>query len=336
MQIKNVIIHEIKKPAQRIGAKIVISNTCMDANEDVIVALIENLNERYKNKSETYGVFDTANETRFHGEFNTYHKRPTEASFIKFTKKTAGDLKDIITNIAAAKGGFLVFARYTSYKDFIGIFLVRDTDGMLFKRNSAVKSFSIKKAQHIDFEKMAMACRINMQAFKDKEQRYLSFINKKSDSLSKYFSNWISATDSDSDETDTQYLYKLLKSVDTPPDADGNPQTKETLLEKVYKHIQSADRRVNVQELSRSFYDDENFLTNYANTNDLRITGEFKAHKTVLRKFVQIRARANNIEIIFSKDLYNTTVRIPTDNPNQIIIDSAELANKIRGEVGND
>jgi nucleoid-associated protein len=336
MKIKNVIIHEIKKTAQQTGAKIVISNTCMDATGEVIIGLIENLNERYKNKSETYGVFDATNETRFHEEFKDYHAKPTEAAFIKFTKKTAGDLKDIITNIAPAKGGFLVFARYTSYKDFIGIFLVRDTDGLLFKRNSAIKNFSIKKAQHIDFEKMAMACRINMQAFKDDEQRYLSFINKKSDSLSQYFSNWISATDNESDETDTHYLYKLLKSVDPPLDADGKVQTKEALLEKVYKHIYAADRRVNVQELSKMFYNDENLLTNYANSNDLRITAEFKAHKTVLRKFVQIRARANNIEIIFSKDLYNTTVRIPKDNPNQIIIDSAELANKIRGEVGND
>lgn len=336
MIIDHVIIHEVKKKAKVVGAKVLISTNCLDSTEPIISKLVEDLNDRYTNKSEMYGIFDSNNVTRFHEEFETYNAALTEDAFIQFTKKTARDLRDKITSIAPAKGGFLVFAKYTYYKEYIGIFLVRDTDGMAFKRNSSTKNFSIKKALHVDFEKMAMACRINLQAFANNETRYLNFINKKSDEMSQYFLDWISSTDNESDESDTNLLYKILKSVTTPNDENGIVQTKEMFLEKIYKHISSAGRKVNVHEIGRLFFDDENYLTNYANQNNLRITSEFKAHKTILRKFIQIRARANNIELSFTKDLYNTIVRIPDGNPDQIIIDSPELAAKIRFEANNE
>lgn len=335
MVIEHVIIHEIKKKAKVVGAKVLISSNCLNATEPIISKLVEDLNDRYTNKSEMYGVFDSNNVTRFHEEFGTYNAALTETAFIEFTKKTARDLRDKIDSIAPAKGGFLVFAKYTYYKEYIGVFLVRDTDGMAFKRNSTTKNFSIKKALHVDFEKMAMACRINLQAFANSETRYLNFINKKSDEMSQYFLSWISSTDNESDESDTNLLYRIFKSVPTPANEDGTSQSKEVFLEKMYKHISSASRRVNVHEIGRLFFGDENYLTNYANQNDLRITSEFKAHKTVLRKFIQIRARVNNIELSFTKDLYNTVVFIPDGNPNQIIIDSPELAAKIRQEANN-
>ena len=93
---------------------------------------------------------------------------------------------------------------------------------------------------------------------------------------------------------------------------------------------------MNIHEIGRLFYNDEKRISNFASENDLRITTEFKAHKTVLKKFIQIRARANNIELSFSKDLFNSVVRIPENNPNQIIIESPELAQKIRTEANND
>jgi nucleoid-associated protein YejK len=336
MVIEHVIIHEIKKKSREVGAKVLISNSCLDVTEPIISKLVEDLNDRYANKSETYGVFDSKNETRFQEEFIAYQTSPSLETFTEFTKKTTRSLREKIDSIAPAKGGYLVFAKYNHYRDYIGVFLVRNTDGLSFKRNSSTRNYSIKKAMHIDFEKMAMACRINLIAYSNNETRYLNFINKKSDAMSLYFMSWISSTDNESDESDTIHLYSILKQIPTPNDENGESQTKEVFLEKIYRHIQSAGKKVNIHEIGRLFYNDENKISNYAASNDLRITTEFKAHKTVLRKFIQIRARANNIELSFPKDLLNSVIRIPDNNPNQIIIDSPELAEKIRTESNND
>ena len=174
MKLHQVIIHELQKQGGKTGAKLRSSNGLMNSDHSEVINLITELNNRYKNRNENYGIFDEQNRTRFHDEFEQYfNDKASNERFIEFTKRVSNDLKEKVDTVAPAKGGYLIFASYTEKREFLGIFLIRDTQGVILKRNSTVKTFDIGKVEHIDFEKMAMACRINLRSFSSKAERYL-------------------------------------------------------------------------------------------------------------------------------------------------------------------
>jgi nucleoid-associated protein len=336
MTIHQVIIHELQKQGGKTGAKLRSSKGLMDVSNEEVINLITELNNRYKNRNENYGIFDQQNPTRFHNEFKKYSKGKSDKLFIEFTKQVSSDLREKIDSVAPAKGGYLIFANYSDHRDFIGVFLVRDTNGTILTRNAQVQAFHIGKIEHIDFEKMAMACRINLKLYRNGTGRYLSFINKKSDTISKYFTSWISTTDTESNEQDTLYLYKILKNLSPPKDEDGNEMDKDAFLDSVYKYINSMpEKQVNIRNLSQTYFKNEETISEYAEQNEIPINTEFKGHSSALRRFIQIRAKADNIELAFQHHQYKNTVRIV--NKNQIVIESASLVDKIKQQIaGNE
>jgi nucleoid-associated protein len=337
MELHQVIIHELQKEGGITRAVLISSNTLMDTSNLEVINLVKELNNRYKTKNENYGVFDDKSPTRFHKEFNTYRKESTEETFISFTKQVSADLREKVNSVAPAKGGYLVYAHYTDQREFLGIFLVRDTKGTAITRtrSSQIATFDIAKVEHIDFEKMAMACRINIKAFDEKIGRYLSFINKKSDAISKYFSSWISTTDTESNQQDTLYLYKILKQMDPPKDEQGNAVDRDVFLDAVYRHVNATFKnQINIRDLSREFYQNEELISAYAETQSIPINTEFKVHPGAFKRFIQIRAKADHIELAFQHQQLNSVVRIV--GTNQIIIDSVTLVDKIKQQLAGD
>ena len=328
MQIEYVIVHNIIKKGGKTGATLDPSEILLDVTNGDVINLVSELNDRYRTKNQSNGTFDLTKSTRFHDEFNTFISSPDINTFINFSLKTAGDLRTLMEGNAPAKGGYLVFAKYFDYRDYISVFFVRDTSGVLFKKNG--NSFGINKIEHIDFEKMSMACRINKQLFESKTGRYLSFINRKSDVTSKYFTSWISTAEVETNEEDTKNLYNLFKGLTPPVDEDGKQQDKDAFLNNVYKHIVSAPQKyVSVSDLSKIYFNDENFLSDEIEKAGISINTEFKAHPAMLKRFAQIRAKASGIELIFPQKLFKSIVRINENNEGQIIIDSPELASEI-------
>lgn len=336
MTLHQVIIHELQKHGGKTGAKLRSSKGLMDHQNPEVINLIKELNDRYKNRNENYGIFDPQTPTRFHDEFQKYFSNADDGAFIEFTKSVSSDLREKIDSVAPAKGGYLIFANYSDQRDFVGVFLIRDTNGTILRRNAQVQTFDIGKVEHIDFEKMAMACRINLKLYQDSKGRYLSFINKKSDTISKYFTSWISTTDTESNEQDTLHLYKILKSLDVPLDDTGRPIDRDVFLDSVFRHVTSIpDKQINIRELGQIFFKDENIITEYAAKNEILINTEFKGHSTALRRFIQIRAKADHIELAFQQHQYKKIVSII--NENQILIESASLVDKIKQQIaGNE
>ena len=177
-----------------------------------------------------------------------------------------------------------------------------------------------------------MACRINIESFKVTNIRYLSFINQRGDDMSQYFTRWISSIDTETNETDTRLLYKLLKNLPAPIDPETNERIEQQLfLDNVYKTVKSSTGKiVNLKDLSKAFYGDSEYLYDKLEEFGFNINGEFKAHPRAMKLFVQVRAKADNIEISFPHSAYRKSVRISENNGNQIIIESKNLSEKVK------
>lgn len=338
MNITHIVIHELEKESGKIGASLTLFDTTVDSADKRVVKLITELNNRYKHRTETYGVFDSKNPTVFHSAFEKYYKSRTEKDFIDFTHRAAEDLKTRVDTNAPAKGGYLIFAHYEQNRKYVAAFLVRNTVGLSFKKDIKHKQFNLDDVQHIDFENLAMACRISIDAFRKKEIRYLSFINKKGDDMSQYFTRWISSTDTETNEEDTKLLYNLLYKLDPPNDKETKkPIDRHDFLDRVYSAIRNSPGRVvNVRNISESFYGDADYLNNQIDVLGMSINGEFKAHPKTLRKFIHIRAKADNVELAFPHTAYKTIVRFDEKDKSQIIIKSEKLVQEVKAMINNE
>jgi len=332
MKINHIIIHELDKTGGILGAKLQTYDSTIDHNDIRVTKLVNEINNRYKNKNEIYGVFDSQNPTTFHDSFNSYfNANLSEVEFIKFSKLASEDLRIRIDNNAPAKGGYLIFVNYEAVRKFVGVFLVRNTLGLSFntKKNKNSKTFNIDNVKHIDFENLAMACRINTEAFKNTEIRYLSFINSKSDEMSKYFTRWISSSDTETNQADTLLFFKLMSEIETPINIETSEKyDRVEFLDKIYKNVySSADKLVNIKNISESFFGKSDFLFDYMEQNEIKINGEFKPHSTTFKKFIQINVKADKVELSFPNSIYKTVVKVIG---NQIVIDSENLARAIK------
>ncbi len=335
MKITHLIIHELEKEKGITSAKVVLYNDVLDNTDVRIVKLIAELNNRYKYRNENYGIFDKDNPTIFHSSFEKYYKNQNENEFINFTKEAASDLRKRIEDIAPAKGGYLIFARYTLIKDFVAVFIVRNILGLSFKPDS--KKLNIDDVEHIDFEHLAMACRISIASFKKKEIRYLSFISKNSDDMSRYFTKWVSSADTETNAEETKKLYDLLQIINLPKDPDtGKKYKREDFLERVYHFVNNTPgKTINLGSLSEKFYGDPKTIIDKVEEEGIIINGEFKAHSAQLKNFIQIQAKADDIELTFPKSLYRSIVRIDPKDKTQIIIKSELLAKEIISSAKN-
>jgi nucleoid-associated protein len=347
MLVNKVIIHELFKPIGSNGAKLSKSKTLLDNTNEDVIQLIHELNKRYRKRDEKQGVFDKENPTQFHSSFSNFYYNSiadldsifSNQEFIDFSHVSAENLKERIEGIGAAKGGYLVYSFYEDYRKYCSIFFVRDTTGMTFKRNKTVESFDIGKVQHIDFEKLAMACRINMEQFTTTDKKYLSFIHSRNDDLSRYFVNWISSSDTVTSEEETKLLLQVLKTIPMPINPDTTSQfSREDCIKNTHKYIiASPTRTVNLFEVSKNIFTDENYLSDYIYENYSEIPTEFKAHFPTLRRFIKVYAKVEDIELNFNPNAYKDgRIKFDKNDDSQLIIKSKDLVDQIKSALTNE
>lgn len=333
MELKSIIVHNLKKEANSNTAIIEPSENVLPVN-DSSINLITELNKRYNSHRQkiTYATFDDENDdNKFYTEFKRYFTdRDEDALLINFSKESVKDLKARVETNKNIKGGYLIFANYHDNNNFIGIFLVRNTNGILFTRDPETNTFKINPSIHIDFEKISMACRINVVNYTIKSGKYLSFLSVRSDEVSKFFNKWINAKELEDNVVLTKTLKnEVLAKIDLPE----NFSDREEFMKSVQEHIRrQANRWVNIKELGQFFYSNENEIVNFVNENNVELDTEFKADPTELKKFTRTSVAADKIDLKFPRNYYKNKIRIESSHPNLIVIDSEELANKIKQE----
>jgi nucleoid-associated protein YejK len=340
MRVHKVIVHELYKPKGSSGAKLSKSLNLMDHTHLDVINMVTELNNRYRKRSEKQGIFDSENPTIFHQSFEIFFSDTTkEDTFISFSHDSAENLKDKIEGIGAAKGGYLIYAHYEDYRHYCSVFFVRDTTSIAFKRNKSVQSFDLNKVQHIDFEKLAMACRINMQAFIEENSKYLSFIHTKSDDMSQYFVRWISTRDTVTSEEDTKHLLKALKKMPLPT-TEGviSPTSRDEIIKGAHSLIKaSPTKTINLREMGKTLFDNEDYIANYIHENYPSVPNEFKAHPTAMRNFVRVYAKADEVELNFYPNAYRMgIVKFDEADNTQLIIKSKNIVEQVRESLHNE
>lgn len=333
MNINRIAIHEIVKERQINEASAFITNACLNINTTT-TDLITKLHDSYKSDSIIYALFNLAPDSFFPNQFILYNNKKADKSFLTFTQEVTKNLKNQIIHKTLAKGGFLVYVDYENGGiNYLGVFLIRDAQGVVFNKDEKAGNVDIKSVTYMNTEKLVMACRINLNKFSEKDGKYLTFLRRGQAEISEYFFDWICSDQPESSKDFTESLYDIVSKMPLPI----NPETKLPIDINIYRqrlvnYIREKNRFVNLRDLGKHFYDNENAFTDYRDSYLIDIDNEFRADTTTLRKFNLVDINAAGIQLKFSRGLINSG-KIKIGQGEQIIIRSKELQEELRKEL---
>jgi nucleoid-associated protein len=338
MRVNHLIIHNLKKE-QQAKASLVVSESALDADDKNTVSLLEELNDRFHGNT-IYGVFADreGSEELFQNEFNKYLKTPLkqrEKAFIEMSKTTVNMLYSRVDAIQQAKGGYIVFADYTDQRGshFFSVFLIRDKAGKTFRLSK--RTYTISEVIHADTDRLAMACRINVKNYQDRQQdatqNYLGFISVRQPETSQYFLDWIGAERKKRNTEDSRSLVKILSNIDTPAGEDGNPMSQEDFFEQAYAAIRAFRKNeVNINALSTTLFGNEATIMDYADDRGIELSSEFVADSQIVMHLVKRYITADKMMLKYPPQYFGKKVTVDKDDPNLVIIKSEAFARAIR------
>ena len=302
MELNKIIIHELKKESGTNETELIRSDELTEINENSI-GLVSALNNSYNSDKILYAVFDKSEGKYFPEKFQEYKDSSQNSErFISFTRNVIGNLDALIKPVTLASGGYFVFAEYTNNaNDFLGIFLIRDTEGKTLSKTES--SFSIDSIEYVDTSNLAMACRINNGKYDVDEENYLSLTQLRQQDISEYFKNWISIEQIETSSEYTKQLYDIISQIERPINPETNNEYEiENFRNLVYSYASSSpNRTINLRDLSQHFYNDPNTISNYAMNNDIAIDTEFRYNSRQLKRFVKLEVNRDGINFKISR-----------------------------------
>lgn len=330
MKIKHMIIHNIEKEVG-MPPKIQYSEHEADLSDDKFNKLISML-YAFFSRTIKYGIFSSDSDNIFHNKFNELINQKIEnTAFIEFSKEVIKDLKSRMESIHQAKGGYIIFAELENQQNnFFAVFVVREKISPdFFYKNSQIQ---IKEALHINTDKIAMACRINIDSYKANQERYLSFLSVIQQDASKYFIDWIGVLAQQRSTEDTKSFKKIINNIDLPKNDKGEEIPREKLCKSVFDMCKATES-INLRSVSEALWKDPNYLSNYAEKNNIIINGDFTPDKNVLKTLIKYSVSSDNIRLDFPSEYMGEKIRFDNTNKDIVIIDSKSFADKLREDI---
>lgn len=328
--VNRVVVHQLDKPRGKNESKLITSNGLLPIDNQT-VELVNKLNDSYRAQRIIYGVFDTNPDKKFPRYYNTYQENPTDESFITSTIEMAELLRSSIVGITQASGGYLVFCEYEFYGNtFFAVFLLRNVDSFLFEKKG--EKFEINPTQHLEIDQLAMAGRVNRERFVSKNGSHLTFVYRRQSDISDYFIEWISAKEIKSNKIYTRNVYNLFMEIELPVDENGREIDRDDFTKSIYEYaFNKPDKTIDLLEIGEMFYNDPEFVTNYAEENDYEINTSFKYDNREMKRFVRVDINIEGINLKFRRDKFKNGV-IKTEG-DTVLIKSEAIARQVRSEL---
>jgi nucleoid-associated protein len=329
MIVHKSIIHMIEKE-QSGNPSLHLSPSLMVIDENVTM-LTEKLNDSFRKDEKVLKTeFIVAEPKAFQISARFFVSDFTNDNFMNFSVNSINRMIDLLTGNNLATGGYFVYSEYT-YRNinYLGVFIVRDEEEIIFNKDENGE-FEVNTTTIVNTNKLAMAVRIDLGKLGHNQTRYLHF-TKKQAHLSQYFFDWIEADLADKSAEDTQKLLDLVNQLhinDFPLNPENSERyTPDEFRTKLYDNILSTGRIVRIRDISRTFWDDDDFLTNKFEELEIEISTEFQAPESTLKKLKKYEISAGKIKLVFSQNDLDSG-RIWLGDENQIIIRSEDLVRK--------
>lgn len=336
--LHKLLIHELEKASDMADAQVFLSESALLIGEQES-ELIEKLDHTFVQKADTiYGYFSPPEDALFPGYFRILAEEQFgEEAFVNFSRDTMNALQLALQGVIGAKGGYLVYADYQVVETrLISIFLVRDKEGLVFRKDENGQNFQLDTVTYLNTDKLAMACRIHVDKYLQGQERCLEVIKhaKSQKEISEYFLNWIGLDRPETSRNLTETFLQVVEELPLPVEEDsGEPMAEHKFREEVVNFaLRSPRKTIKIDEFDQHFYGEEQKTRQYLQEHQVELDPEFRFDKRMVKQLYYFRAAAEGISLGFTRDhLQNGQVIIEDD---KIEIRCEELALKLLELIG--
>lgn len=330
IELKRLVIHELIKQSGENTVELKVSHILSALNEEANVLIQRLTNTLFEKEDTLNGVLESAEESPFPKFLQQLVGEPiTNETFLDFTQETMQTLKLGLQGVTAAKGGYFVFAEFdrvfqelgADWEDepgdpqhFLAIFLVRDTDGLIFNRGSEDQTYKIQPTTYLNIEKLAMAAQIDVNKYLKEEQksedqrkeRYVKMIKhaKTQKEISEYFITWIGLEQGKSNRDLSNTFVEIVHELPRPVNQEtGEVMNDHEFLQETHAFLKSnPDGIVQVREYEQHFFGEETPVQDFATQNDLNLDTEFKYNKGVINSLNDFKVNGDGVNVKFSRE----------------------------------
>ncbi|MEL7159731.1 MAG: nucleoid-associated protein [Bacteroidota bacterium] len=331
--VHNLIVHELKKQPESAEAELLLSQELLPIT-DHSIELIGRLDQIFERKNDLLqGFLAAPDESLFPAYYETWLQEGRDrANFVGFSNDTMEALRQSLQGVIGAKGGYLLYADYTMEEQrMLGIFLIRETPGMIFiKEEEALK---LRSTQYLDVDHMAMAVRL--LAGKGRNVQLIRHARTQS-SISQYFTDWVGL---DRPETSAELTHSFLEMVEelpVPKDKETGYAMNEGEFEKalVKYATKQPQQTIRAKDFDEFFYGNDKPLQEMLAEGDGTLDEGFRVDKRSLRKQFYLRAGFGGLSVTCTKDHFRNGQIEVDEATGKITIISDELASLLLDQKG--
>jgi nucleoid-associated protein len=331
MEVIKIIIHLIDKE-QGTNPRLDKSLTLLTIEANINV-LAEKLNDAFKKDSRILRTEFLEEVNVFQEGVSLFSLENNDENFFNLSSNSLDRMGDLMVGNNFATGGYFVYINYVYRStNYLGVFIVRDSEEIIFKKVEDSENFIVNTTTIVDTNKLAMAVRIDLDKLVNGEDRYLHFTHRQQH-LSAYFITWIEADLAEKSIEDTTKFIDLinrLPELELPLKPESSERyNSEEFRNLIHDNINSAGNLIRIRELSSTFWDNSDYLTDKIEEYGLDINDVFQATVSILRRLKKLEIKSGKIKLSFSQsDIDRGRIRA-IEGSNQIILESEELYRKL-------
>lgn len=355
LHLHHLVIHELSKEPGSNEVELFLSEQPVPADDNAL-RLVEKLNAPFYLSEDTLnGSLKKEEGSPVPRALQTlFATGLSAAAFLEFSREAMQSLQYGLQGVVGAKGGYFVFAHYDQvverrqsyheqalkvHRPQLGIFLLRDTDGLIFSRTPGTNSFQLDTVTYLNMEKLAMAALIDIDRYHsewpkgddEQRERYVRMIRyaRSQKEISDYFVNWIGLDREESNRELTQTFVAVVNGLPLPVDPEtGEVMEESDFLEEVHQFVTAGPQKtVNLREFDQHFYQDEQVVQNYLAEKELSLDNEFPYDRGLVNKLHHLRVSADGVSLgRLRSDFSNGRITLEGQ---KVIIHSEELVERI-------
>ncbi len=331
--VHNLIVHELRKQPESAEAELLLSMETLPITEQSI-ELIGRLDQIFERKNDLLqGFLAEPDEALFPAYYQNWLAEGRDRDNFKiFSRDTMKVLRQSLQGVIGAKGGYLLYADYTMEEQrMLGIFLIRETPGLVFVAED--DHLKLSSTQYLDIDHMAMAVRL--LAGSGRTVQMIRHARTQS-SISQYFTEWVAIDRAETSAELTQNFLELVEELPVPKDKETGFAMNDGEFEKaLVKYAAKAPQQtIRAKDFDSFFYGNEQPLQDMLGESETDLEEGFRVDKRSLRKQYYLRAGFGGLSITCTKDHFRSNQIEVDEATGKITIISDELASLLLDQMG--
>ena len=329
-----LIVHELRKQPEMAEADLLLSQRTLAITEQS-QELVGRLDEIFERKSDLLqGFLQQPDESLFPAHYQNWLEggRGRDA-FVGFSQEAVGVLRETLRGVVGAKGGYLLFADYSmDNQRMLGIYLIRDKPGLVFREDEETDGLRLSSIQYLDLDHLAMAARL--LAGPGRNVQLIRHARTQS-TISQYFTDWVGVERAETSAELTHSFLEIVEELPMPKDREtGQPMEEgdfeRALLQYAAKQPQQT---VRVRDFDDHFYGNAAPLQEMLAERDTALEDGFRVDRRALRGQFYLRAGFGGVSLTCTKDHLREGLVHVDEASGKITIHSEEIASLLLDQL---